>query len=166
MLSIQIDTKSLELVNNIKLSFFLSHMKSSFPLFTFNICCTVIRYSSSMHFVHKLKSHLTWNKYKSKHFDYPFQSWILIIETELNNLCVEPTTKTIWPTLIFQKEVRRVSVYLCEFIFIRIFSLSSFPHNEGCSSPSTSATKLKIWLSASISPFPHILAKKIRENSN
>ena len=36
MLSIQIDTKSLELVinhqfNNIKLSFFASHMKSSFP---------------------------------------------------------------------------------------------------------------------------------------
>ena len=36
MLSIQIDTKSLELViyhqfNNIKLSFFESHMKSSFP---------------------------------------------------------------------------------------------------------------------------------------
>ena len=44
MLSIQIDTKSLELViyhqfNNIKLSLFASHMKSSFPL------CTVIRYS-------------------------------------------------------------------------------------------------------------------------
>ena len=44
MLSIQIDTKSLELViyhqlNNIKLSFFASHMKSSFPL------CTDIRYS-------------------------------------------------------------------------------------------------------------------------
>ena len=36
MLSIQIDTKSLELVNNIKLSFFASHMKSSFPLCTFN----------------------------------------------------------------------------------------------------------------------------------
>ena len=37
MLSIQIDTKSLELViyhqfNNIKLSFFASHMKSSFPV--------------------------------------------------------------------------------------------------------------------------------------
>ena len=36
MLSIQIDTKSFELViyhqfNNIKLSFFASHMKSSFP---------------------------------------------------------------------------------------------------------------------------------------
>ena len=44
MLSIQIDTKSLELFishqfNNIKLSLFASHMKSSFPL------CTVIRYS-------------------------------------------------------------------------------------------------------------------------
>ena len=44
MLSIQIDIKSLELViynlfNNIKLSFFASHMKSSFPL------CTDIRYS-------------------------------------------------------------------------------------------------------------------------
>ena len=36
MLSIQIDTKSLELVNNIKLSFFARHMKSSFPLCTFN----------------------------------------------------------------------------------------------------------------------------------
>ena len=43
MLSIQSDTKtkSLELViyhqfNNIKLSFFASHMKSSFPLCTFN----------------------------------------------------------------------------------------------------------------------------------
>ena len=35
MLSIQIDTKSLELVNNIKLSFFASHMKSSFLLCTF-----------------------------------------------------------------------------------------------------------------------------------
>ena len=40
MLSIQIDTKSLELViyrqfNNIKLSFFATHMKSSFPLCTF-----------------------------------------------------------------------------------------------------------------------------------
>ena len=50
MLSIQIDTKSLELViyhqfNNIKLSFFASHMKSSFPFCTFNRCCTVIRYS-------------------------------------------------------------------------------------------------------------------------
>ena len=31
--------------NNIKLSFFTSHMKSSFPLCTFNRCCTVIRYS-------------------------------------------------------------------------------------------------------------------------
>ena len=42
MLSIQIDTKSLELLishqsNNIKLSFFASPMKSSFPL------CMVIR---------------------------------------------------------------------------------------------------------------------------
>ena len=36
MLSIQIDTKNLELVNYIKLSFFASHMKSSF---------SVIRYS-------------------------------------------------------------------------------------------------------------------------
>ena len=50
MLSIQIDTKSLELVinhqiNNIKLSFFASHMKRSFPLCTFNRCCTVIRHS-------------------------------------------------------------------------------------------------------------------------
>ena len=49
MLSIQIDTKSLELViyhqfSNIKLSFFASHMKSSFPLSTFNRSCTVIRY--------------------------------------------------------------------------------------------------------------------------
>ena len=35
MLSIQIYTKSLELVNNIKLSFFASHMNSSFPLCTF-----------------------------------------------------------------------------------------------------------------------------------
>ena len=32
MLNIQIDTKSLELVNNIKLSFFASHMKLSVPL--------------------------------------------------------------------------------------------------------------------------------------
>ena len=39
MFSIQIDTKSLELFNNTKLSFFASHMKSSFPL------CTSIRYS-------------------------------------------------------------------------------------------------------------------------
>ena len=44
MLSIKIDTKSLELViyqqfNNIKFSLFASHMKSSFPL------CTVIIYS-------------------------------------------------------------------------------------------------------------------------
>ena len=44
MLSIQIDTKSLKLViyyqfNNIKLSLFASHMKSSFPL------CRIIRYS-------------------------------------------------------------------------------------------------------------------------
>ena len=43
MLSIQIDTKSLELViyhqfNNIKLSFFASHMKSSFTSCTFNRC--------------------------------------------------------------------------------------------------------------------------------
>ena len=45
MLSIQIDTKSLELVNNIKLSLFASHMKSSVPLFTFDRCCTVIGYS-------------------------------------------------------------------------------------------------------------------------
>ena len=50
MSSIQIDTKSLERViyyqlNNIKLSFFASHMKSSYPLCTFNRCCTVIRYS-------------------------------------------------------------------------------------------------------------------------
>ena len=50
MLSIQIDTKSLELViyhqfDNIKLSFFASHMKSSLPLCTFKRCCTVIRYS-------------------------------------------------------------------------------------------------------------------------
>ena len=50
MLSIQIDTKSLELLiyhqfNNIKLSFFASHMKLSFPLCSFNRCCTVIRYS-------------------------------------------------------------------------------------------------------------------------
>ena len=40
MFSIQIDTKSLELAiyhqfNNIKLSFFANHMKSSFPLCTF-----------------------------------------------------------------------------------------------------------------------------------
>ena len=52
MLSIQIDTKSLDLViyhqfNNIKLSFFASHMKSSFNLCTvfFNRCCTIIGYS-------------------------------------------------------------------------------------------------------------------------
>ena len=50
MLSIQIDTKSLELViypqfHNIKLSFFASHMKLSFPLCTFLRCCTVIRFS-------------------------------------------------------------------------------------------------------------------------
>ena len=31
--------------NNIKLSSFASHMKSSFPLCSFNRCCTVIRYS-------------------------------------------------------------------------------------------------------------------------
>ena len=47
MLSIQIDTKSLELViqhqfNNIKLSFFSSHMNSSFPVCMFYRCCTVI----------------------------------------------------------------------------------------------------------------------------
>ena len=50
MLNIQIDTKSLELViyhqfNNIKLPFFASHMKSSFPPCTVNRCFTVIRYS-------------------------------------------------------------------------------------------------------------------------
>ena len=50
MMSIRIDTKSLELVsyyqfNNIKLSFFASYMKSSVPLCTINRCCTVIRYS-------------------------------------------------------------------------------------------------------------------------
>ena len=48
MLSIQIDTKNLELViyhqfNNIKLSFFASHMKSGFPLCRFDRCCTIIR---------------------------------------------------------------------------------------------------------------------------
>ena len=47
MLSIQIGTKSHELVihyqfNNIKLSFFASHMKRSFPLFI--RCSKVIRY--------------------------------------------------------------------------------------------------------------------------
>ena len=50
MLSIQIDTKSLEQLiyqqfNNIKLSFFASQVKSSFPLCTFHRCCTLIRYS-------------------------------------------------------------------------------------------------------------------------
>ena len=46
MLSIQIDTKSLyHQFNNIKLSFFARHMKSSFPLCMFDRCCTVIRYS-------------------------------------------------------------------------------------------------------------------------
>ena len=50
MLIIQIDTKSLGLVichqfNNIKLSLFTSHKKSSFPFCTFDRCCTVIRYS-------------------------------------------------------------------------------------------------------------------------
>ena len=37
MLSIQIDTKSLELIIYIKSSLFASHMKSSFPLCTFKI---------------------------------------------------------------------------------------------------------------------------------
>ena len=50
MLSIQIDTKDLELLiyhqfNNIKVSFFTSHMKSSFPLWSFDRCCTDIRYA-------------------------------------------------------------------------------------------------------------------------
>ena len=53
MLSIQIDTKSLELVichqfNNIKLSFFAIHMKLSFPLCMFDRCCTIIRYSRAL----------------------------------------------------------------------------------------------------------------------
>ena len=50
MLSIQIDTKSLKFLiyyqfNNIKLSFFASHMKLSFPLSKFDRCFTVIRCS-------------------------------------------------------------------------------------------------------------------------
>ena len=56
MLSIPIDTKSLELVihhqfNNIKLSFFASYMKSSFPLCRSDRCCTVIRYSRVSNFI-------------------------------------------------------------------------------------------------------------------
>ena len=43
MLSIQIDTKSQ--FNNIKLPLFASHMKAVFPLCSFDICCTVVRYS-------------------------------------------------------------------------------------------------------------------------
>ena len=54
MLNIHIDTKSIELViyyqfNNIKLSFFASHMKRSFPL------CTFIRYSRVMCWSQSLK---------------------------------------------------------------------------------------------------------------
>ena len=61
MLSIQIDTKSLELViyhqfNNIKLSLFASQMKSSFPL------CMFIRYSRV---VEKLQTKTNFSPSKS-----------------------------------------------------------------------------------------------------
>ena len=71
MLSIQIDTKRLELVN-IKLTFFASHMKSSFPLCTISRCCTVIRYSR----VETLKNfiHSVWNKMKCS-FSLDIFSW-------------------------------------------------------------------------------------------
>ena len=119
MLSIQIDTKSLDLgiyhqFSNIKLSFFASHMKSNFPLCTLNRCFTAIRYSRVG--LMKLENYSC------------FPSEALLCSIGLHSFCAAAKSKDFW----------------LEGSFCLWAEILISPHSAALPAPSSSSSSLSI----------------------
>ena len=98
MLSIQIDTKSFEQFNNIKLSLFASHMKSSFPLCKFQM----------LYGYQRLQSRSMCRGHFIRLSDIPWSTFLVVVA---NSICCQDDPTSAFFTLQRHK-AKRGSVFL------------------------------------------------------